>query len=199
MRFTADFDRYLNLFRLRLKQLNIARGVAVIALAAIVITFVSVTLAIRNGFPDDIVITGRLLLLAAVAAGAWFLIVRPGRDVEANGAAQIESRTPEFAGRVETYVEMGDSGNPLRELLAEDTMKIAAKRAPERQVPQREFSRLLAVAGVAAAGLLFLAIAGPGNYSYGVRHLWFGWALPDLLPPQSITVSPVDDGSRLGG
>jgi len=57
----------------------------------------------------------------------------------------------------------------------------------------------LSVAFVTAAALLFLAIAGPGNYAFGVRHLWFGWALPGLLPPQSIDVLPGDDGIRMGG
>jgi hypothetical protein len=57
----------------------------------------------------------------------------------------------------------------------------------------------LSAAGIALIGLLFLAIAGPGNYAYGVRHLWFGWVVPDLLPPQRIDVTPGDDGIRQGG
>jgi hypothetical protein len=199
MKFTAEFDRYLNLFRLRLRQLQLARGAAALAIVALVVTSVAVTLAIRNGFPDDLVIAARLILFGGLAATVWLLVVRPGRRLLHGGAAQIEARTPSFGGRVETYIEMTDSGNPMRDLLAENSLKLAANHAPERQVRQREFTLALSAAGIALIGLLFLAIAGPGNYAYGVRHLWFGWVVPDLLPPQSIDVTPGDDGIRQGG
>ncbi|HMB72220.1 MAG TPA: hypothetical protein VKQ06_01515, partial [Gammaproteobacteria bacterium] len=66
-------------------------------------------------------------------------------------------------------------------------------------MPKKEFSIALSAAGAALLILLFLGFAGPGNYAYGVRHVWFGWAFPDLLPPQSIEVLPGDDGIRMGG
>jgi hypothetical protein len=131
MKFTAEFDRYLNLFRLRLRQLQLARGAAALAIVALVVTSVAVTLAIRNGFPDDLVIAARLILFGGLAATVWLLVVRPGRRLLHGGAAQIEARTPSFGGRVETYIEMTDSGNPMRDLLAENTLKLAANHAPE--------------------------------------------------------------------
>ena len=196
---TSDFERYLNLFRLRLKQLIIARGFAALLIAALVITLISVSLAIRQGFPGDIVITSRLILLGALAAIAWWFLVLPSRRIDENGSADIELRTPEFEGRVQTWMEVDSSKNPMAELLAEDTLRIASSYPPEKQVRQKEFTFALGAAGVAAAALLFFALAGPGNYAYGVRHLWFGWAFPGLLPPQSIEVSPGDDGIRKGG
>jgi hypothetical protein len=87
----------------------------------------------------------------------------------------------------------------MRELLAEDALAIASRRPPERQITQREFTKPLVAAAVALIGLLYLAIAGPGNFAYGVRHLWAGWAIPGLLPPQTIEVLPGDDGIRIGG
>jgi hypothetical protein len=196
---TREFERYLNLFRLRLKQLIMARGFAALSAAALVITLISVSVAIRQGFPDDVVITSRFILIGAIAAIVWWLLILPGRRVEENGSVDIETRTPEFEGRVQTWVEIDGGKNPIAELLAEDTMRIAADHPPEQQVRQKEFSFALGTAGIAAAALLFFAIAGPGNYGYGVRHLWFGWAFSDLLPPQSIEVSPGDDGIRKGG
>lgn len=196
---TQEFERYLNLFRLRLKQLVMARGFAALLAAALIITLISVSIAIRQGFPGDIVITSRLLLLAALAAISWWLLILPGRRVEEDGSADIESRTPEFEGRVQTWVEIDGSKNPIAELLAENTLQIAKDHPPEKQIRQREFTLALGGAGIAAAALLFFAIAGPGNYAYGVRHLWFGWAFPGLLPPQSIEVLPGDDGIRKGG
>ena len=196
---TTEFERYLSLFRLRLKQLVMARAMAVISVVALAITALAVFIAIRRGFPDALIITSRLVLFASIAAMVWWLLVLPGRKVEADGSAEIESRVPGFAGRVTTWVEMRGTKNPVEELLAEDSLKLATANDPETAVPRREFSVALSAAGAAVLVLLFLAIAGPGNYAYGVRHLWFGWALPDLLPPQSIEVLPGDDGIRLGG
>ena len=199
MNFTEKFDRYLNLFRLRLKQLLLARGAAILAITALVITVVAVAIAIRSGFPDEQIIAARVILIGTLAALIYWFIVRPNRNLETDASQAIEARTAAFRGRVETYVEMRDSDNPLREFLAEDTLRVAEDYPPEKQVTQREFTLALSFAGIAVVGLLFLALAGPGNYAYGVRHLWLGWAFPDLLPPQSIEVIPGDDGIRMGG
>ena len=199
MRFTQEFDQYLNQFRLRLKQLVLARGAAIMSITALLVTLIAVATAIRNGFPDDIVITSRLILIALLGALAYRFVILPRKRVDRNGAADIEQRTEAFGGRVETYVEIEDERNPMRELLAEDATRIANEHPPDAQVEKMEFTLAYTATAVALAALLFLAVAGPGNYAYGVRHLWFGWALPGLLPPQSIEVVPGDDGIRLGG
>ncbi len=199
MRYTEEFDQYLDRFRLRLKKLAVARGAAMMSVAALGITVLAVATAIRNGFPADMVITSRVLLVAILGALAYRFVYLPRQRVDENGAAEIELRSAAFGGRAETYAEMVDQQHPMRELLAEDATRIARHHPPETQVRNREFALAYIAAGVALAGLLFLAIAGPGNYAYGVRHLWFGWALPGLLPPQSIDVVPGDDGIRLGG
>lgn len=196
---TNEFEQYLTQFRQRLKRLVLARGGAILLVAALVITLAAVAIAIRQGFPNDIVIASRLLLLAVVAAIAWWLVILPRRKVSADGAPEIEERTPAFDGRVTTWKEIDGSRNPMSELLAEDSLRIAREHPVEKQVRGQEFSLTLGAAAVAAAALLFFAIAGPGNYAYGVRHLWFGWAFSDLLPPQSIEVTPGDDGIRMGG
>ena len=199
MRFSQEFERYLDQFRLRLKKLILARGVAMMSVAALLITFIAVFAAIRTGFPDDIVITSRLILIVILGALAYRFVILPRQHIDNNGAADIEQRTEAFGGRVETYVEMDDERNPMRELLAEDASRIASQHPPNAQVAIKEFTLAYTAAALTLAGLLFLAVAGPGNYAYGVRHLWFGWAFPGILPPQSIEVVPGDDGIRLGG
>ncbi|MDX1404821.1 MAG: DUF4175 family protein [Woeseiaceae bacterium] len=199
MKFSKQFDHYLTEFRLRLKKLVLARGLAVMSLAALVISLLAVALAVRNGFPDSMVIAARLLLLLTLVALAYRLVILRRRRIDVAGAAEIEQRAAAFGGRVETYMELADERNPMRELLAEDAGKIAREHPPQEKVNGREFSIAYGAAAVALAALLFFAIAGPGNYAYGVRHLWFGWAFPGLLPPQSIEVVPGDDGIRLGG
>ena len=196
---TQEIERYLNLFRLRLKQLTAARGLAMMSVAAALITVVAVVLAVRSGFPDDLIIAARILLILSLVTLALRFIVIPNRRIERSGAAEIEARTPAFGGRVDTYTGMTDANHPLRDLLAEDSLQIARQYPVEQQIPQREFSLVLSIATVFLAGLLILAIAGPGNYAYGVRHLWVGWIVADLLPPQSIEVTPGNDGIRMGG
>ena len=192
-------ERYVNLFRLRLKMLASSRGFAAMAVAALVITVVSVTLAIRLGFPSNVMTSARLLLIGALVGLGIYFIVLPSRRIESGGAEAIEQRAPGFGGRISTYLGMRDLDNPLRELLAEDALKIAARNEPENAIPQKEFSWTLGAAGAALVALIALAIAGPGNYAYGVRHLWVGWAFPGVLPPQTILVEPGNDGIRAGG
>lgn len=193
-------DRYLDRFRLRLAQLNFARGAAAAAGAALVITVVAVAIADRNGFPDGFMLGARLLLLAGIAGIVIGLIVQPNRRLGAkDGVNAIEARSPEFDGRLVTYAGMTDDAGPFRELLAEDAHRIAERHAPEAEVPQKAFSLPLAGAALAVVALLALGIAGPGNFGYGVRDLWLGWAIPGVVPPQSIAVTPGDSGIRAGG
>lgn len=199
MTFSKQFEEYLDSFTQRLKKLVVARGVAAMAVAALAVSLLAVTAAIRSGFPGDFMITARIVLAACIGGLAYYFFVLLRRRIDAESAHDIETKTPEFGGRVEAYVDTRDAANPMRELLAEESLDIAAHHLPAKQVASREFHFAWASAGVALGVLLLVAIAGPGNYSYGIRDLWVGWAFPGLLPPQSIEVSPGDDGIRLGG
>ena len=199
MTYSKQFEEYLDSFTQRLQKLVIARGVAAMAVAALVVSLLAVTAAIRAGFPDDFMITARVVLAACIGGLAYYFFVLLRRRTDAESAHDIETKTPAFDGRVEAYVDTRDAANPMRELLAEESLDIAAHHSPVKQVAPREFHYAWSSAGMALAVLLLVAIAGTGNYSYGVRDLWVGWAFPGLLPPQSIEVSPGDDGIRLGG
>ena len=199
MTYSKQFEDYLDSFRRRLRQLAVARGVAAMSVTALAVSLIAVMAAIRAGFPDDFMITARIVLAACIGGLAYYFFVLLRRRIDAESARNIEERAPAFGGRVEAYVDTQDAANPMRELLAEETLSIAAQHTPEKQVAPREFHLAWSSAGVALAILLLVAIAGPGNYSYGIRDLWVGWAFPGLLPPQSIEVLPGDDGIRLGG
>jgi hypothetical protein len=199
MTYSQQFERYLDAFRKRLSKLVVSRGVAALSVAALAISLLAVAAAVRAGFPEGFMVSARLLLAVVLGGIAWYFFILLKRRVAAQAAAEIERRTPAFDGRVEAYLDTRDELNPMRELLAEESLQLAAAHAPEQQVAPREFRITWSAAGVAATILLLIAIAGPGNYSYGVRDLWVGWAFPGLLPPQSIVVTPGDDGIRLGG
>jgi len=199
MTYSKRFEEYLDSFTQRLQKLVVARGVAAMAVAALAVSLLAVTAAIRAGFPENHMITARIVLAACIGGLAYYFFVLLRRRIDTESAHDIETKTPEFGGRVEAYVDTRDASNPMRELLAEESLDIAAHHSPVKQVAPREFLYAWSSAGVALAVLLLVAIAGPGNYSYGIRDLWVGWAFPGLLPPQSIEVSPGDDGIRLGG
>ena len=201
----ARLDKYLSAFGTELKRVCIARGVAAAAAVALVVSVVGAYLAIRAGFASEVVITARVVLVVLLAAVIAWLVVLPIRRLQFDAAPEIEARTPAFAGRVETWLGMGfvlgevKKQNPLKELLAEDTLELARQFPVARQVKRRELAIPGAVAAVSLGILLWLAIAGPGLLNYGVRHLWAGWAFPGLLPPQSIVVTPGDELVRRGG
>ena len=59
----SQLEAYLGEFRQRLKALIVARGAAVLATAALVVTLVAVYFGIRRAFDPQIVIGARIVLL----------------------------------------------------------------------------------------------------------------------------------------
>lgn len=190
---------YVQSVQRRLKHLRLWRGAAALAGAALAVTVVGVWMAMRHGFSGLAVNAARVILIAALAGVAIYLIVLPMRRLRHGAANELETRAPEFRGRLLTYFDARRRDNPLTELLAEDTLKVAEQFPPERQVRRRELRIPAALAVVCAGVLLWLAAAGPGLWGYGTRYLWAGWAMPDLKPAQSIAVMPGDQSVRRGG
>ncbi len=199
MEYLRRFEDYLRELTQRLGRLATARGVALLAAAAALISLIVVAIADHYGFPPGMFVAGRALLVATLAGIGFKFLLRPRRQVAADPAREIEARAPAFDGRVEAYATIRDGAHPLAELLAEDALAIAERHPPEAIAPDRSLRLAWLGAGTAIAALLLVAIAGPGNYAYGVRQLWVGWAFPGLLPAQAIVVRPGDGGIRLGG
>ena len=124
MSFTREFDRYLNDFRLRLKKLVVARGLATIAVVALGVTLLAVAAAIRSGFPDDMVIASRLFLLAAIAALIYVFVVRGRRRVGAGRPA------PGFIGTSSAFLLSAGPGR----LVAGSTLRESGRYAHRRGV-----------------------------------------------------------------
>ena len=203
MNASARLDKYLHAFGNGLKHVFLARGVAAGAAVALVVSVIGAYLAVRAGFASEVVITTRVVLIVLLAAVIAWLVILPIRRIQYDAAPEIEARTPAFGGRVETYLgtglREGKKPNPLKDLLAEDTLELARQFPVQHQIKRRELAIPGAIAAVCLGALLWLAIAGPGLLNYGVRHLWAGWAFPGLLSPQSILVTPGDELVRRGG
>ena len=200
----SQLEAYLSDFRKRLRGLIVARGAALLAVAALAITLIAVYFGIRRAFDPQIVYTARVLLLLALGAIAVMLVALPLRVLyRTRGIREIERRAPDFNGRLETYDGIAhgpaERATPFLGLLAEDALKLARGIPAALKVPalHTRAPAVVAIAGVAA--LVWFAALGPANWRYGVQNLWAGWLLSDTLPPQRLAVQPGDGTVRRGG
>src|SRR5690606_13607035 len=197
-----ELDSYLSGFRRRLEALVVARGTAILAIAAFAVTMIAVYLGTRRAFDDQFVLAARLALAVVLGVVIAWLVVYPLRRLRRSRAiAEIEQRAPDFDGRLETYdgLARGDARSPFLGLLAEDALALARGIPAALKVPSWQIRVPAVIAVVAAALLVGVAAFGPDTWRYGVRHLWAGWLLDDTRPPQFIEVIPGDDTLRRGG
>jgi hypothetical protein len=198
----TELERYLDQFRERLKRLVLARGGAVLAVCALLLTLGAVWFGTRRAFDPGFMLGARLLLLALIVAVAVGLVYFPLRALKRSRAVpEIERRAPEFDGRIETYEGLVASGqkSPFLVLLAEDALRFARKLPAAIGVSRLELSLPTVIAAAAVVTLLGVATLGPGNWRYGVRDLWLGWVGEGAPPPLSIVVEPGDITVRRGG
>lgn len=191
-------DQYLEAFGQRLKKLTLLQGIAATAVVLLVVAVIGAWFSTESGFSSDTVAVFRIFLVLALAAVIITRIISPLRDIDGNLSHQVEARTPDFGGRIETYAQMKETNNPFRDLLAEDTMRVGDSHPVEEEISQRDFSIAGAVGGLATAILLVLLVAGPGMMNYSLRNLLAGWAFDDLLPPQSLDITPGNQSVRRG-
>ncbi len=192
-------EQYLSELSTRFKHLRYVIAAAALAAAVLIITVLGVYFAMRQGFSAWVVNTARALLLLAVVTLVLWLLVWPLRKLKQDATRAIEQRAPDFGGRLDAFNTAREQHNPLTELLAEDTLKVAERFPVEQTIRPRELQLPLIVAAASVITLIWLAIAGPGLWSYGTRYLWAGWAVSNLKPAQSILVKPGDQAVRRGG
>jgi len=191
-------DAYLEDFKGRLKKLTLIQGLATTAVVLLVMAVIGAWFSTESGFNSETVAAFRVFLVLAMAAVIITRIILPLKDIDADLSKQVEQRTPDFGGRIETYIQMKEENNPFRDLLAEDTLKVTDSHPVTSEIAQRDFNLASAIGGTAAVILLILLVAGPGMMNYSLRNLLAGWAFDDLLPPQSIVVTPGDQSVRRG-
>ncbi|HWN39905.1 MAG TPA: hypothetical protein VNP02_15490, partial [Gammaproteobacteria bacterium] len=80
----SQLEAYLGEFRQRLKALIVARGAAMLAVAALVVTLVAVYFGIRRAFDPTIIVSARVVLLLLLAGIALGLVVLPLRTLKRN-------------------------------------------------------------------------------------------------------------------
>src|SRR5215471_8429171 len=126
----SQLEAYLASFRHRLQALIVARGAALLAAVALVITLIAVYFGIRRAFDHAFVYGARTVLVLTLVAFAVALLVLPLRKLRRTRAIpDIERRAPDLNGRLETYdgLTRAEKKNPFLGLLAEDALKLARK------------------------------------------------------------------------
>ena len=87
---SEQLDSYLARFTQRLKQTYIARGSAVLAAVILIISVTAAWLAVDAGFASNVVITGRLVLIAAAAVVIYLLYVQPIKSSILSGSRKLK-------------------------------------------------------------------------------------------------------------
>ncbi|HHX81670.1 MAG TPA: hypothetical protein GX696_01640, partial [Pseudomonadaceae bacterium] len=191
-------DHYLAAFASRLRRLALLKGAAATAAVLLLVSVVGAWFSMQSGFATSVTNGFRLVLLVALVAVIVMLIAKPLRRLRNHLSGFVEARVPAFNGRIDTYEQMKAGDNPFLELLAEDTLKVSAAHPVEEEIRSKELGVLGAALAAILALFLYLLLAGPGLFDYSLRNLLAGWAVSDMLPPQSIAVNPGDESVRRG-
>ena len=199
-----SIEGYVSRVQRRLRLALASRGLGATVVTALLLTLACVYIANRFAFSNYSVVSSRAILFGTLIAVLVWVLIRPLLRLDrGRTAAQIEKSVPAFDGRVETLVDQtsdnkGEKPNPLIDLLAEDTWRIA-ETAPVRYVAG--IGRVFAYMGVAVAAFAFLfwlGHSGPGYWGYGASKLWAGWLEPGASPLYQIVVEPGDTTIRQG-
>jgi len=190
-------DDYLDTLRQRIRTHIYVRAAAVVAVTALAITVAAVWLLQREGFPSDIALIGRGMLLFSVvivaAALLWLPLWKLHRK---DGAEEFERRLPTQRGRIETYLdarrrETTSSPSPLIELLAGDAASLTEATPVRTVVPGWSLWQFAGAGLIAAAVLGGLLMLGPAHWGYGSRYFLLGAQLPRAaVPVRQVVVSP---------
>jgi hypothetical protein len=186
-----QLNQYLRGLEQRLKWLAVSKGAAIFAGVALGVTLALVLLTNALAFSSTSLTIARFILFIALAVAVGFAIVLPLMRLNQRRAARrAETTFPEFEERLLTFVERREQGDPMLDLLAADTQRIAARTQAERVAPPKSIFAFATSAGAATAALAWLIFAGPGFLGYGASLLWAGMPKGDKIAFYDIQMDP---------
>jgi hypothetical protein len=182
---------YLRSLELRVRLFAAARGIALIAGLALLLTLLLVWISNRYEFAQQVVFPLRILLFVALAAAISFALALPLLRLNRRRITRLaERRFAGFEERLLTVAERPDTANPFTELVAEDALRIAREHPPGQLRSGRLLAACLGSGVVAAVILTWLIVSGPGYWGYGAGLLWTGSGNPGKRPLYEVTVQP---------
>ena len=184
-----DLRSYAKQLQDRFRLGVVARGGALFAAVALVVTLVLTVIISRFAFTSASIWSARVVLLLALGLVATFGLALPlWHWSQRWWTRRAEHAFPQFEQRLVTFNEGDrDSGDPFLELLAADTMRVAHTADVEAAVPNAVLRTSLVVGLVSLGTLVWLVSAGPGYLGYGAAAIWRG---PPAEPFYSLHVNP---------
>lgn len=184
-------NAYLRHVEMRLRLFAAARGAAVVATVALLLTLLLVWIGNHYEFAQRVVLPLRVLLFLCLAAAISAALVLPLLKLNRRRITQLAERhIPGFEERLLTVAERPDAANPFTELLAEDALRIAREHPAEELSSKRLLLTCAGSGAAAAAILIWLITSGPGYWGYGAGLLWTGSGSPGKRPLYDVTVIP---------
>src|SRR5580658_5467686 len=191
-----QLNHYLRGLETRLRWLTVSKGVAIALGVALGATLSMVWFTNALAFSSNSITIARVVLFLALAGALGFALVLPLLRLNQHKTVKrAESTFPEFNQRLLTYIERGESRDPMLDLLAKDAFSVANKTEPERVAPRKNIFAFATAGGFAGAALLWMILAGPGFLGYGSSLLWAG--LPKGLNGVNFYDIVVDPGNKL--
>ena len=131
-----QLNSYLQALEKRLRWETISKGVAATAGVALVATLALVLITNALAFSSLSMILARVALFIALGLAIAFGLVLPLiRSNQRRAAKRAETAFPQFEERLMTYLDRRDTGDPMIELLADDTHAVARQTQPESVAP----------------------------------------------------------------
>src|SRR5262245_34166689 len=193
MRPLDRLSEYLGAVEKRLRLLALTRGIAVTAGLALTLTVLAVLIANQFSFSNTSVISARVVLFLGIAlAIAAALIIPVIRLNRRHAARKAEQSFPQFEERLLTFTERAEANprDPFLELLAADTLNVAAQAEPQHVAKNTLVFGFSTAAIVSTMVLVWLATSGPGFLGYGAGLLWAGLPKGVNKPFYAIQVQP---------
>jgi len=186
-----QLNAYLRRLEMRIRLFAAARGTALLAGVALVLTILFVWIGNQYEFAARIVLPLRIALFVMLAAALSLLLGIPLLKLNRRRVTRLaESRVPDFEQRLLTVTERPDADNPFTEIIAEDALRVAREHEPERFVSPRALFAVLGSGALGIALLIWLIAAAPGYWGYGASLLWTGGADAGKRPLYDINVQP---------
>ncbi|MFL6577699.1 MAG: hypothetical protein ACJ8MR_13855 [Povalibacter sp.] len=190
-----SLEIYVHALLKRARTLIVLRALAVLSAITLALVLLIVWWLQRESFASNVVLPGRIALLAVSIVVVWLLAGIPLRRLTLQPGAELERRLPAQRGRVQTFLDVNrqaESDSPLTELLARDALS-RAEQPPEQVVRDSHLWTAALIAALALGVLSFLLIMGPAHWGYGSRYLLLGSALPrSAVPILEVNVTPGD-------
>ena len=199
MNASLKLNDYISSFAKRWRQLLLGRGLLIAISTFTLVSLIAALVALESGFDDSYFWFGRVVLIVATGLVVYFIISKPLKSLENNVANELEQRQPDFSGRINTFTDTDKYTSGLHELLANDALDISDKSSIQNLISNRELKTPYFLTAIVTIFLIVMLAVGPNMMNHSLRYLYGGWVFKELLPPQTINVSPGDVIVKRGG